>query len=101
MEFLVVRFDTSRRVLVNGNPFGLTNTLIQIDAGTHRIALAPPADFAPTAQTVLVKNTSPLAPLTVSFRLAAAAPASTAAAAPAPSPPAAPKPAAPAPKPSA
>jgi len=70
MEFLVVRFGapTVRRgVLVNGNQFGLTNTLIQIEAGTHTIALAPPPDFSPATRTVVIADTSELAPYTVTF----------------------------------
>ena len=67
MEYLLVKFETSRRVLVNDNPFGLTNTVIQIEAGTHTVALVAPPDFSPLAQTVLIANTSPLAPLTVTF----------------------------------
>ena len=70
MEYLVVRFGvpTDRRgVLVNGNPFGQTNTLIQIEAGTHTIALVPPPDFSPPSQTVVIADTSELAPFTVTF----------------------------------
>ena len=70
MEYLVVRFGapTVRRgVLVNGNPFGQTNTLIPIDAGTHTITLVPPPDFSPPTQTVVIADTSELAPLTVTF----------------------------------
>ena len=74
MEYLVVKFESSRRVLVNDNPFGLTNTVIQIEAGTHTVMLVPPLDFSPVAQTVLIENTSPLDPLTVTFhRLPASA----------------------------
>ena len=70
MEYLVVRFGAQsdrRGVLVNGNPFGQTNTLIQIDAGTHTITLVPPPNFAPPTQTVVVTGTSELAPCTVTF----------------------------------
>ena len=67
MEYLLVKFELSRRVLVNGNPFGFTNTVIQIEAGTHTVTLEPPPDFSPLAQTVRIANTSPLAPLTVTF----------------------------------
>ena len=70
MEYLVVRFGAQsdrRGVLVNGNPFGQTNTLIQIEAGTHTIALVSPPDFAPPTQTVVVTGTSELAPCTVTF----------------------------------
>ena len=74
MEYLVVKFETSRRVRINDNPFGFTNTVIQIEAGTHTVTLEAPPDFSPLAQTVLIENTSPLAPLTVTFhRLPASA----------------------------
>jgi hypothetical protein len=102
MEYLVVKFERSRRVVINGNPFGLTNTLIQIEAGTHTVTLAPPADFSPATLAVVVVDTSALAPLTVTFSPAPApaappAPASPAGPAPAPSAPASPAPAPPAP----
>jgi PEGA domain-containing protein len=90
MEYLVVKFDRSRRVVIDGSPFGSTNTVIQIEAGTHTITLAPPADFSPpTPLTVVIVDTSVITPLTVSFT-----PAPTA---PTPATPAAPKPATPAP----
>ena len=67
MEYLVVKFDRSRRVVIDGSPFGLTNTVIQIEAGTHTVTLAPPADFSPATLTVVAVETSALAPLTVAF----------------------------------
>ena len=67
MEYLLVKFETSRRVRINDNPFGFTNTVIQVEAGTHTVRLEAPPDFSPLAQTVLIENTSPLAPLTVTF----------------------------------
>jgi hypothetical protein len=74
MEYLVVKFETSRRVRINDNPFGFTNTVIQIEAGTHTVTLEAPPDFSPLAQTVLIENTSPLGPLIVTFhRLPASA----------------------------
>jgi hypothetical protein len=74
VEYLLVWFEASRRVVVNKSPSGFTNTIIQVDAGTHTVTLEPPPDFSPVAQTVLLKNTSPLAPLTITFhRLPASA----------------------------
>ena len=72
MEYLVVRFGAPsdrRAVLIDGNPnpFGQTNELIQIEAGTHTITLVPPPDFSPPTQTVVVTGTSELAPCTVTF----------------------------------
>ena len=93
MEYLVVKFERSRRVMINGNPFGLTNTVIQIEAGTHTVTLARPADFSPATQAVVVVDTSALAPMTVTFSPAPASPASSPPARPAPAPPAPRKPA--------
>ena len=67
MEYLLVKFERSRRVLINGNPFGFTNAIIQIEAGTHTVSLEAPPDFSPLEQTILVQATSALAPLTVTF----------------------------------
>ena len=67
MEYLLVKFERSRRVLINGNPFGFTNAIIQIEAGTHTVSLEAPPDFSPLEQTILVQATSPLAPSTVAF----------------------------------
>ena len=92
MEYLVVKFERSRRVVIDGNPFGLTNTVIQIEAGTHTVTLAPPADFAPATQAVVVVDTSALAPMTVTFSPAPAAPPATASPAPTPPAPAPPAP---------
>ena len=74
MEYLVVRFEASRRMLVNDKPSGFTNTVIQLEAGTHEITLTPPPDFSPVTQTIVLKDTSPLAPMIVTFhRLPASA----------------------------
>ena len=75
MEFLVVEFGTTRRrVRVNGNPSGFTGDLLQLEAGTHLIALDPPADFDPPGQTILLRGTSPLVPRRVTFVLRSASP---------------------------
>src|SRR5437763_1694542 len=47
MEFLKVIFFEERGVLVNGKRSGKTNLVIEIEAGTHTISLAPPTDFKP------------------------------------------------------
>jgi PEGA domain-containing protein len=75
MEYLLVNFGSpKRRVIVDGSPFGFTDAVIQIDAGNHEITLEPPPDFSPVTQNVLIQNTSPLAPLNVTFhRLPASA----------------------------
>ena len=76
MEYLLVRFAASRGVRVNDNPFGTTNELIQLDAGTYVVTLEPPPDFSPESRRIVLQNTSPLTPMTVAFGPRAAAPAS-------------------------
>jgi hypothetical protein len=74
MEYLVVIFEARRRVFVNGNPSGFTNSVVQLDAGTHTITMEPPPNFSPISQTIVLQATSPLDPMTVTFhRLPASA----------------------------
>ena len=69
MEYLKVNFSKDRGVLVDGNPSGRTNVVIEIEAGTYTISLAPPPDFAPEEQGVVLdpNETSPLSPKEISF----------------------------------
>lgn len=69
MEYLKVNFLKERGVLVNGNQSGKTNLVIEIEAGTHTISLAPPPDFSPREINVTLEpnQTSPLSPQEVTF----------------------------------
>jgi hypothetical protein len=67
MEYLVVRFPRSRRVLVDDEFNGRTNELIQLAAGTHTISLGPPANFTPESRRVMLQDTSELSPREVAF----------------------------------
>lgn len=69
MEYLKVNFPKERGVLVNGNQSGKTNLVIEIEAGTHTISLAPPPDFSPREINVILEpnQTSPLSPQEVTF----------------------------------
>jgi hypothetical protein len=67
MEFLVVRFPRSRRVLIDDEFNGRTNELIELEAGRHTISLGPPPNFAPESQRITLRNTSPLEPREVGF----------------------------------
>ncbi len=74
MEFLVVRFDESREVRIDGNPYGRTNIVLTVDAGTHRVSLGPPRDFAPAEQLIQLASTAAVDPYRITFnRLPAAA----------------------------
>lgn len=67
MEYLLVHFARSRRVMVDGEFNGRTEDLIELETGRHTITLGPPPNFTPTEQTVVLKGTSALAPCEVTF----------------------------------
>jgi len=67
MEFLLVVYEADRDVVIEGVTAGLTNHLITLAPGTYTIALAPPPDFLPVLQQVVVTDTSPLEPAEVLF----------------------------------
>jgi hypothetical protein len=68
MEYLLVIFPESRRVIVDGFDLGQeTGEVIELEAGTHIITLGGPADFQPPERVVTLENTSVLEPLEVQF----------------------------------
>jgi len=70
MEFLRVNFEGGiRRVLLNGNPGGSTNSIITIPLpGTYKVSLeAPPSDFTPTVQEIELTLTSAFEPMQLTF----------------------------------
>lgn len=70
-EFLVALFARSRRLRVNGQYMGRTNTLIELEPGRYEITLGPPANFKPEKLTIDLNNTSALKPRIVPFELVA------------------------------
>ena len=69
MEYLVVTFPRPRRVTVDDEFDGSTGEVIEPEAGNHVITLGPPANFKPTEQRILLKNTSDLGPREIAFEL--------------------------------
>lgn len=70
MEYLLVHFPRSRRVLIDDEFNGRTNELIELEAGRHTVSLGPPYDnYEPDEYTVILKNTSVLNPREVTFEL--------------------------------
>jgi hypothetical protein len=68
MEFLKVNFRSARVVLVNGNPGGHTNMVLNFQLpGTYEISLAPPNDFVPRVVEVPLVHTSAFFPVEVTF----------------------------------
>jgi len=69
MEYLVVRFPRSRRVRIDGEFNGRTGEAIEVEAGSHVVSLGPPSNFKPAEREIVLKDTSELAPLEISFEL--------------------------------
>lgn len=69
MQFLLVTFEEDRGVIVNGAPGEWqTNEILQLQAGTYIITLAPPPNFTPAQIKVVLKNTTVLEPKEITFR---------------------------------
>jgi len=73
MEFVFVDFPTSRRVDMDGTPFGITNRTLTCPPGHHTFDLGVPVNYSPVSQNVNVTGTTPTMPLHVLFRPAATA----------------------------
>jgi len=67
MEYLLVHFPESRKVLVDGNEAGYTNETFPVDRGTHTIKLDGPADYHPKSIRRKIVNTTLVKPLEVQF----------------------------------
>ena len=67
MEYLVVLYPTSRKVLIDGSFEGFTNELIELEGGEYKVSLGPPANFAPKSRLVDLVRTAELNPHTIRF----------------------------------
>ena len=68
-EYLEVLFPHRRIVLVNGLSMGETNMLLELEGGIYEVKLGPPQDFTPAQQQINLRNTSPLTPKQVEFKV--------------------------------
>ncbi len=67
-EFILVVFDKSREIIIDGNVSGYnTGNVIELEAGTHIISLGGSSNFSPLEQDVNPSGTSPLKPQKVYF----------------------------------
>lgn len=67
MEFLRVRYWRRRGVFVDGQLTGMTNRVLSVGEGRHRIELSPPKNYEPPERIVVLRNTTRQRPREVSF----------------------------------
>lgn len=68
MEYLLVEFDGEQEVLVDDEPMGRTNEVLELEKGTYTISLD--CDTKPKSVRIKLKDTSPVEPLEISFEKA-------------------------------
>jgi len=68
MEYLVVLFPRNRRVKINGEFMGATNTKLEIEGGHYTVTLGPPNNFTPEKYDIDLRNTASLMPMVVEFQ---------------------------------
>jgi len=67
-EFIFVEFDEIREVMIDGVASGDdTNVVIELEPGTHTIALTGAMNYRPRRQDVTPSGTSPIQPVNVMF----------------------------------
>ncbi len=68
MEYLIVRFDEDRNLIVDGSPQGRTNVTLELEKGLHVIGIQPPPEnFRPPSKKVTLVDTSENSPMEVLF----------------------------------
>lgn len=67
MEHVFVTYPTNRYVYIDDEQCGYTNSVLNVDAGTHTFTLGPYSNYKPESQVVRVEGTSVLDPLQIVF----------------------------------
>ena len=67
MEYVIVEFEGSRTVYVDGTESGTTNKIFRVGAGMHEFNLGMPLDYYPRQKRIPVQNTNSLEPATIRF----------------------------------
>jgi hypothetical protein len=68
-EYLVVSFPRTRRVLINGQFSGTTNTILELEDGQYEVTLGPPKNFTPEKYDIDLRGTSSMNPMIVEFKV--------------------------------
>ena len=67
MQYLLVTFPEQRAVIIDDIEQGMTNDVIELEAGTHTARLAGSPDFIPGMREFILRRTSELNPKVVRF----------------------------------
>jgi hypothetical protein len=67
MEYVKVKYPTSRTVFIDGAESGQTNTVLRVGRGTYTINLGEPRDYTPMWRRPTVQNTGVNSPMEVEF----------------------------------
>jgi hypothetical protein len=70
MEYVIVKYPTSRTVLVDDEQAGLTNVILRMDEGTHTFALKGTKNYKPLSQSLEIQGTNSVSPKEVTFEQA-------------------------------
>lgn len=65
MEYVVVRYPTTRKVRIDGQEAGFTNETLRVETGHHVFDLGEPLAYQPASVEKIVKNTTAVAPLII------------------------------------
>ncbi|MCK8600108.1 PEGA domain-containing protein [Desulfoferrobacter suflitae] len=69
-EYLVALFPRTRRVMINGQYMGITNTKLELESGPYEVTLGPPDNFTPEKHDIDLRDTASLKPRVVVFEVA-------------------------------
>ncbi len=75
MEYVIVKFNSRREILVDGNSQGYTadesgnQNVIQLEEGTFDFSLEGEKNFSPLSQEIYVSETNQFEPLEIVFTL--------------------------------
>lgn len=68
MEYVIVKFEDDRALIIDGTPQGRTNVILELEEGTHIIKIqSPPANFKPSFRRPTLTGTTVFLPKEVSF----------------------------------
>jgi hypothetical protein len=69
MEYVKVIFPEKREVIIDGQEEGSTGDVLFVVKGTHTIGLSDPQNYTPKSQECVVKDTTFVKPMEVTFAM--------------------------------